>query len=122
MSPVLVTGAIKCEQVSAKISYETGAALLRKLTVYMTRRYSVNDGASLQRLHFQNVYRGEYTTLKMGPRGIALSVSTQPDLRSIQEILKTVGELIECISIIERGGLFYADQESQEPEPNTDGK
>ena len=69
-----------------------------------------------------NVYRGEYVTLKMGPRGIALTVAMQPELRSIQEILKAVGELIECLSIIERGGLFYADQESQEPEPNTDGK
>jgi hypothetical protein len=69
-----------------------------------------------------NVYRGEYATLKMGPRGIALSVSTQPELRSIQEILKTVGELIECISIIEGGGLFYESQEGQEPKPSTDGE
>lgn len=69
-----------------------------------------------------NVYRGEYVTLKMRPRGIALTVATQPELRSIREILKAVGELVECISIIERGGLFYADQEGQEPEPNTDGK
>lgn len=69
-----------------------------------------------------NVYRGDYVTLKTGSRGIVLTVATQPELRSIREILKAVGELIECISIIERGGLFYADQESQEPEPNTDGK
>lgn len=69
-----------------------------------------------------NVYRGDYVTLKTGSRGIALTVATQPELRSIREILKAVGELVECISIIERGGLFYAGQESQEPEPNTDGK
>lgn len=69
-----------------------------------------------------NVYRGEYTTLKMGPRGIALTVSTQPELRSIQEILKAVGELVECISIIEGGGLFYADTEAEEPKPSTDGE
>jgi hypothetical protein len=69
-----------------------------------------------------NVYRGEYVTLKMGSRGIALSVATQPELRSIQEILKAVGELVESLSIIEGGGLFYADQERQEPEPNTDGE
>lgn len=69
-----------------------------------------------------NVYRGEYVTLKMGPRGIALTVATQPAINSIQEILRLSAEITESLSIIERGGLFYADQESQEPEPNTDGK
>ena len=69
-----------------------------------------------------NVYRGEYVTLKMGPRGIALTVATQPAINSIQEILRLSAEITESLSIIERGGLVYADQKSQEPEPNTDGK
>lgn len=69
-----------------------------------------------------NVYRGEYVTLKMGPRGIALTVATQPAINSIQEILRLSAEITESLSIIEGGGLFYADQEGQEPEPNTDGK
>lgn len=68
------------------------------------------------------VYRGDYVILKMGPRGILLNVTTQPELNNVQSILQVTAELIESLSIIEGGGLFYADQERQEPEPNTDGE